>query len=247
MAIAKPSRPAWHPATGSPRRTTAERAGLTASSVVDAAMAVIDDEGVEAFTMRRLADRLGVYPAALYWHAKNKPVLIAEACERVIAETRLPEVEGNTWDEWLREMARAWRRNIRRHPNFGPILSSQLQVNPASLPFAESVLAALGRGGFRREKLRDSYNLIMGAVFGFIDREVAVTPPDKDESWADGFRERLHGIDPVAYPNVAGNMEFLEGESFMFRWEPGDVRPLDESFEFMLDTVLSGLRAMPRE
>jgi AcrR family transcriptional regulator len=101
------------------RRSAQQRAPLTRAQVVTEALAAIDADGVDALTMRKLADRLGVYPTAVYWHAGNKAALLAAVCEHVLAGLELPPVhDGTDWQEWIRAMARAARATLHAPTSF---------------------------------------------------------------------------------------------------------------------------------
>ena len=228
-------------------RGTAAPPPLTRRQIVAEALAFVDAEGVDALTMRRLADRLGVYPTAVYWHAGSKATLLAAVCERALADMELPPVDTERWQDWLRAMARSARVALHTHPNIVPVLAAQLQVTTSSFPLAESVLTVLEGAGFHGERLTDAYNTTIGFLFGFLFGELSAEPPEADENWTSAFRRRLDAVDPATAPTLAANLPTLAGKAFMLRWESGQHRPMDSGFEMALEVLLAGLAAvLPR-
>jgi TetR/AcrR family tetracycline transcriptional repressor len=219
---------------------------LTRREVVDEALAFVDAEGVDALTMRKLADRLGVYPTAVYWHAGSKAALLAAVCERAFADIQLPPADAERWQDWLRAMARSARTTLHAHPNIVPIMSSQLQVTTSSFPLAESVLTVLEGAGFHGEQLTDAYNTVIGCLFGFLFGELSAEPPEAERDWTAAFRRRLESVDPAVAPTLAANLPTLAGNAFMLRWESGRQRPMQSGFEMALDVLVAGLEAVLR-
>src|SRR3954466_15873407 len=86
--------------------------------VVKAALALLDEVGLDGLTMRRLAAELGVQNPALYWHFKNKQDLLNQMAETMLAEAyagvTLPDA-NTPWDEWLAGLARAFRGALLSH------------------------------------------------------------------------------------------------------------------------------------
>lgn len=230
--------------SGAPRGVPAAPPPLTRRQVVAEALAFVDVEGVDALTMRRLADRLGVYPTAVYWHAGNKASLLAAVCERALADMELPPVDTERWQDWLRAMARSARAALHMHPNIVPVMASQLQVTTSSFPLAESVLRVLEGAGFHGERLTDAYNTTIGFLFGFVFGELSAAPPEADEGWTSDFRRQLDAIDPSTAPTLAANLPTIAGNAFMLRWESGQHRPMDGAFEMALEVLVSGLSAV---
>src|SRR5205085_4540353 len=92
------------------------RERLTRARVVDAALRLMDAEGLEAVSMRRLGRELGVEAMSLYNHVRDKDDLLESICEQVMAEFAFPE-PAEDWVETGRRAARSWRRLLKDHPN----------------------------------------------------------------------------------------------------------------------------------
>lgn len=82
---------------------------LTPAVVVEAALELLDEVGLDALSMRRIAAKLGVQNPALYWHFRNKQVLLDEMCRVMLEPTLGPPNEGETWQEWLTRRAHLFR------------------------------------------------------------------------------------------------------------------------------------------
>ncbi len=97
---ALPEPPWWEvPKRGEPRAT------LSREAIVDAAMDVLDNNGLDGLSMRRVAETLGTGPASLYWHVADKEQLIHLILDRVMGEIELPEPDQSRWEEQIREFA----------------------------------------------------------------------------------------------------------------------------------------------
>lgn len=236
MTTAKPSR------KGS-REKTGKRSALTRGDVIVATIALIDEAGIDGFTMRALADRLDVYPTALYWHAGSKSELLAAASSRVLDEVLLPDEHRMAWGEWINEVGHRCRAALHRHPEIAMIAGSQMVVTATAMPMVERLLGVLERAGFRETDLLDAYNTVIGYILGWTTLELSAEPAGVTEAWREEFSGRMRDLDPNAYPVVARNRETVENNAFMVRYESGRTRPMDRSFAAGLDAVLRGLAA----
>src|SRR4051794_16987037 len=102
---------------GSAKRSSGRRPSLTRDQILVASLAIVDENGLDALTMREVADRLGVYPNAVYWHMGSRSGLIGAVSTKVFDEIRLPDQRDVTWQDWIGAMAREVRQAMRRHPN----------------------------------------------------------------------------------------------------------------------------------
>lgn len=223
-----------------PERSPA-RQPLTRSEVVDAAITIIDSQGIDALSMRGLAQELGVYPSAIYWHAGNKAQLLSLVYQRLMQQLELPDLQSMEWDEWVLAMARAVRDEFGKHPDLAGRYGSQLQVTSSGLEFAEQVLRVLSQGGFSDGQLPLAYNTIMSAVFGWMSGEYAIEPADAEEEWQNYLEKHVsEGITKL--PTINRYRSELLNRSFSLRWESGQKAPLTESFEFNMRVVIEGLK-----
>jgi TetR/AcrR family transcriptional regulator, tetracycline repressor protein len=93
-----------------------------------AALAIIDAEGLEAFSIRRLAEELGVNGTSLYHHFANKEEILVGAAELALADVRTPDTTEQTWQTWLPENTRMLRKAMVAHPALVPIIVRKGQL-----------------------------------------------------------------------------------------------------------------------
>ncbi len=216
---------------------------LTPDQVIEAGLDLLDEVGISSFSTRALAERLGTYPATLYWHVGNRSRLLGAIVDRVLSELELLDPGSVSWQQWLRHGAREYRRVLHRHPNLGPLVGSQLTVSVPAIGLVETILAVLDGAGFGGEALADAYNTYVGSLVGWVSVELCANPPDAEQEWYDEFAEAVHALEPDSFPVIASNREHLADAIFVLRWHGGAERPLDRSFEFALAAWIKGLDA----
>src|SRR5215831_357457 len=105
--------------TGSEDRS--ERSALDRDRVVRVALDLLDEVGLDDLTMRRLAERLGVTAASLYWYVRNKDELLELLADAIAAEISLPDPRS-PWRTALESLARTFRQVVRRHRDAARVL-----------------------------------------------------------------------------------------------------------------------------
>ena len=226
-------------------RPPASEAKLSREVVVDAAIDLIERDGLAAFSMRSLARDLGVRPNAVYWHVADREALLGEVAEAVLAGVRLPD-ERLPWEVWFCEYARSYRRTLHAHPRLVPLINSTLASNTVSgLRIVEAFLAKLEEEGFEGSRLVDAFTVALGALVGFVGLELA-PPPETDDSWSLPLRAELDHVDADRLPTVARHRDLLVNRAFVTRWVSGDAAPLDSGFEALLRVLLAGLDDLRR-
>lgn len=214
---------------------------LSKARVVAAALAVIDSAGLEAFSIRSLAQSLGVYPTALYWYVPNRNALLAEVVKQALEDV-VPPASSGDWRLWLKDLFRRYRQAVRRHPNLAALMGAQMVSNAGVEPvLPECVLGVLSRAGFNDDQLVHAFNTVIATMAGFVTLEFGPAPADDDGSWAQAFHRSLHAIDATRFPLLARNMPRLENRAFITRWQNGVEAPLDDSFELFIDVAVRGL------
>ncbi len=224
-------------------RKKPDRRPLSHQDIVDAALKLIDSEGLENLTMRSLAHTMGVYPATLYWHAGSKAELIAAAAGRVFDEVVLPDEHQTGWEEWLEKVANRCRVAMHRHPEIARIAGSQMVVSTTALPMVERIVGVLERTGFTGPALVHAYNALTGFILGWTTLELSAEPSGVDISWKDEFAGQLHALDANAYPSLKRNMKRMDNHAFMTRYDSGRTHPMDDSFQAALKILVAGLRS----
>lgn len=107
---------------------------------------MIDAEGLEGFSIRRLADRLGIRGASLYHHFKDKDEILDGVATVALAELRPGADDSTDWIDWLMEMARSYRRALLAHPNLLPLIFGRYnrRAGSATYDYATRRLTAAG-------------------------------------------------------------------------------------------------------
>lgn len=214
---------------------SAER--LTRQTVIDKAIALADGEGLEALTIRRLAQELGVTPMALYWHFKNKDLLLQGVADHLMAEVT-PEFDpAAPWNVRLRAMAEALLRVMRRHPSMCGILALiEEQEVPSFTRATEVALGLLRQAGFTLEEgyFISSYLLKgVAAMVGNDPRCPRGMNPREAAEWRRQRRLALESLPPDRFPCM---VEFAK----VYEREPDE----EYYYTFGLDLLMSGVEAM---
>lgn len=229
-----------------PKQPVINRAhvGLSRSAVVEAALALIDEAGLEDFSVRALAKRLGVYPTALHWHAGSRSELLGLVVTHVAASVPVPD--DREWEPFVRGLAEAFRDTLHAHPSVAPAFTTLLLSATPELPAVDALLDRLERAGLRDQALVDAYNAVTGAVVGFIGVELATVPVDDRGRWREQFRDTLDRVDAERFPALARNLPMLRNRAFMTRWDGGREAPMSSAWRALLDMVVEGLRVRLR-
>src|SRR5438477_1920617 len=95
---------------------------ISRRSVVEAALRIIDEEGADALSMRRLARELNVTGPSFYYHYSDKSEILDDVTRVALGDTPLPDPSDSDWRKWIEESGRAYARALRAHPNILPLL-----------------------------------------------------------------------------------------------------------------------------
>lgn len=213
----------------------APRGTLTRDRVVDAALALADEVGLEALTIRALAARLGVKPMAIYHHVANKDEILDAVVDRVFAEIELP-LPGEPWREEMRRRAASARSVLTRHAwSIGLLESRGTAQRPATLRHHDAIIGTLRRAGFPIDLTAHAFALLDSYVYGFVLQEVtlpATAPRELPEEVAAMVQMLAGG----GYPHLAE----LAAQHFLL---PGYdfADEFDRGLELVLDAVESQL------
>jgi TetR/AcrR family tetracycline transcriptional repressor len=143
------------------------RATLTAEAIVNAALAFIDEQGLEQLSMRKLGARLGVEAMTLYHHVPSKEALLDRLVERVIIRADFLEADQTLgWRERLERFARRYRAILTERPNLVPLIATRPVRSPEAMRHLASGGAALMRAGFTLEQCFHIGNSLAMLVIG---------------------------------------------------------------------------------
>ncbi|KRF45064.1 AcrR family transcriptional regulator [Terrabacter sp. Soil811] len=163
------------------RRPTevANRAPLNAERTLQVALAIADNEGLEAATMRRLARELGVEAASLYHHVNGKNQILDGLVEAVAAEIERP-MPSTDWRTAISERAVNTRAVLRRHPWAVSLMASRTSPGPATLGLLETGIRCFREDGFSVLQAAHAISVVDSYVHGFVLQEVNL--PFRNES-----------------------------------------------------------------
>ena len=217
---------------------------LNPGTIIAAALALIDERGAAAFSLRDVARRLGVFPTALYWHVPGRNALLAEVAAHALRDI-VPDIPSASWQAWLRGLFRRYRAAVHRHPNLAPLIGAQLVSNDGvDARMIDGILEALTHAGYVDADIVDAYNVVIATMCGFVTMELAPLPAEDPRGWATALRRRVRAIGTMSsldHPSLNRHLPALANRAFILRWQNGTKMPLDRSFEAFIDCVIRGL------
>jgi AcrR family transcriptional regulator len=210
-----------------------KRIPLSRERLLRGAIAIADAAGIEALTMRSLAQELGVKPMTLYHHVANKGEILDGIVDVVFSEIELPPADAD-WRSAIRHRAVSARRVLARHPWAIPLMESRTNPGPATLRQHDSMIGTLRRAGFTMQMTGHAYSLLDSYVYGFALQEAAL-PFDSPETVSDRTDAILVQFSSERYPNLA---QFATEHVLQPGYDHGD------EFEFGLGFILDGLNKL---
>lgn len=211
----------------------APRNTINREILVEKATEIADKVGLAGFSIRVLADSLGVKPMAVYTHVKNKDELLTLIVDQVFASIYAPQ-PGENWEAELTRAANSKRAALLQHPWALAVMESRRDPGPYSMKHHEAVLATLKTSGASLSAIAHGYALFDAYIFGFVYQEIMLTHVGLDEE----TEEVAEGLDLAEYPTMA---EFVKdhalapGYQFAHSWQPG------------LDTILAGIKRFSQQ
>lgn len=158
-------------------RVQGKHAGLTRDQVLEAAVRLVDRDGVASLSMRRLAAELDVEAMTLYHHVRNKQGLEDAIVEYVLAESLEPPRESATWQEVVATHADELHRGLTRHPGSVILFASRPAVTTRTLTIVETLLRVLRDAGFAP---RTALHLVYAVAAAVVGQHLAyATAPDQ--------------------------------------------------------------------
>lgn len=209
-----------------------KRAQLTRERVIEGALELADQIGIEAFTMRRLAEALGVSPMTIYHYVSGKDEIIDSLVDAVFAEIELPPRDIE-WKPAIRRRCVSARLVLNRHPWAPPLMESRTSPGPATLRHHDEVLGCFRRGGLSIQMTAHAYAILDSFLYGFALEE-ANLPSGGGEGIGDLADEFLAAFPADEYP-------YLMELTTQHVSQPG--YSFANSFDFGLDLIIDGLDA----
>ncbi|BCO49777.1 TetR/AcrR family transcriptional regulator [Mycobacterium avium subsp. hominissuis] len=195
---------------------------ISRRKVLETALAIIDEDGLEGLSIRRLADALGVNGASLYHHFDNKDEILIGAAEFALSDVRAPEESDDHWRHWLPENARKLRAALLKHPALVPLIVGKrsLGMGARMLDTSAQRLVEEGVPGAAVMPLLDALELF--AIGSALHETQGYTP------------ESRHDIDADQYPALAKALS-ERGLSF------------DEIYDLVTNSILDAIDTAVKE
>ncbi|CAL9365161.1 TetR/AcrR family transcriptional regulator [Streptomyces sp. enrichment culture] len=216
------------PARGRPARLNRDR-------TVRTALDLLNESGLDALTMRRLADAMGVQAGALYRYFATKQELLTAMAEHMVggvADAAGPAGDGD-WGEGVTRLARALRTALLAHRDGARVYAGTHSTGPNTLGFADGLIGVLRAAGFSDgEAARALYTVANFTVGHTLEEQAALRPEDGGPTNAGALRDAV--VEAGSYPHLAATLPVLTSTDFTAH------------FEFGLRLLLDGLRAARR-
>jgi AcrR family transcriptional regulator len=217
------------------KQTETPRKRLSTARVLQAAIALADQTGLRAFSMRGLAQELGVVPMALYKHVANKDELLDAIVDIVFSEIDAPSGEQD-WRSALRRRAVSAREALKRHPWAIGLMEAR-HPGPANLRLHDAVMGCLREAGFSFQGAIHAYSVQDAYIYGFAlqEQDLAFETPESAGKAAQRRAEAIGALD--GYPYLAEVVTRL----------PETGYDADVEFAWGLDLILNGLDQLRHE
>jgi TetR/AcrR family tetracycline transcriptional repressor len=151
---------------------------VTRELMIDTALRLLDEVGLDGLTVRRLATELGVKSPSLYWHVRTKQELLDGMADAIIQAAGMgPPLDDESWQEWLTRRARSYRREVLAHRDGARIVATAAWLSPATIRTFDEELSAMVRRGFTPALALHTIAAISRYVTGFVLQEQAARPP----------------------------------------------------------------------
>ena len=166
----------------------ASRRPLSGQAIVEAAVRLVDREGLPSLTMRRLGNELQVEAMSLYGYFSTKEEILNEMVDLLFREVAVPP-DNPDWEQFSRELFSSFRRSLLSHPNAVPLLVTR---SPRSLPALapiEASLRSLRQAGFDPPTALDGYRVLMSFTVGYLLQEASRSDDSNadPDNWGTGF------------------------------------------------------------
>jgi TetR/AcrR family transcriptional regulator, tetracycline repressor protein len=216
---------------------TRPRGSLTREEIIKEALALLEQQGLGALSMRRLADRLRVAPNALYTHVRGKADLIDGLIDQVYAGLTPNLDPAGDWTQQLTTLSQDVRAHLLAHPAVVPFALQQPGLGPHSLRLGEAIYNVLRPAGFSDQAVVGTVYALLTYILGFVALEVprAGTDPQTSDEFVRRMWAFFAALPPGEFPHTVELAAQLARIS------------TDDQFEFGIRTFLAGLNAQQPE
>jgi AcrR family transcriptional regulator len=200
---------------------------------------VLDAEGLDAVTMRRVADELGTGPASLYAHVEDKDEMVAAVLDRIVSEVDVPDpIDPDHWQDQLKAIMRSVRATYGRHRDIARASLGNVPTGEGTLPLMDTMVGILLAGGISPRVASLSVDILSLYVTATAFEESLESFPAADDASSTQFHEELKNffasLPADRFPHLVAMAEPLTS---------GDG---DHRFEFGLDLLVRGIASTAR-
>ncbi|MET9386582.1 TetR/AcrR family transcriptional regulator [Streptomyces sp. NPDC002928] len=233
--------------------------GLDRDRITAVTVRLLDAEGLDRFSMRRLATELNVTAMSVYWYVDTKDDLLELALDAAFGELRLPDPDATgaadvadfadaadgavDWRDQLRTLATEYRALLVRHPWVSPLAGRYLNIGPNSLAFSRLVQRVVRRTGLPAHGVTGAISAVFQFVYGYgtIEGHFFARVADAGVTPDDYFQQAMSAV--TESPDTA---EVIQESKDIMAARGGDTvaEMLDRDFTFALDLLVAGIEAM---
>ncbi len=212
--------------------STEPRVPLTRADVLQAAVALADEGGVAALSMRKLAEKLGVKAMSLYHHVANKDEVLDGMVDAVFSEIALP-IDKIDWKTAMRQRAFSARAALLRHRWAVGLLDSRANPGPATLNHHDAVIGTLRGTGFSVAGAAHAFSVLDSYIYGFVLQELSLPFETSAE---------LGEVAEAILEQAATDYPHLTELTTQHALKPGYA--FANEFDFGLELILDGLERL---
>ena len=224
------------PAPGFRGARKPRRRALTREAIVDAAIEVLDEGGIDGMNMRAVAERLGTGPASLYAHVSGKDELLQLIIEKLCGDIPLPEIGAGTWQDQLKDAVRAMRRMFSEHKDLARASLGNIPTGPNALRYVNALLGVLRDAGLPDQVIAYAVDILpLYATATAYEESLysAKDMPDEGEAFIAELRRYFSSLPADRFPHIVALAVPLTTN------DSPDAR-----FEFGLDALVRGIETM---
>ncbi|MEW2525327.1 TetR/AcrR family transcriptional regulator [Streptomyces sp. NPDC047071] len=219
--------------------------GLDRDRITEATVRLLDAEGLAKFSMRRLAAELEVTAMSLYWYVDTKDDLLELALDSVCAEVRLPDTTTDpvAWRAQLRDLARAYRALLIRHPWVSPLVGQFLNIGPNWLRYSLAVQQAVRNTGLAPQQRNGAIAAVFQFVYGYgtMEGHFIARCNEAGMTLEEYFRDAVGTVNE----EMPGNETIRSARELMnSRTEATVVEMWERDFETALDLLIAGIEGL---
>ncbi|MFF1796935.1 TetR/AcrR family transcriptional regulator [Kitasatospora sp. NPDC086009] len=228
MTSAAP-RPSWPAHWREKEKAPARRQPLSRERIVEAALRIVDAEGMDALSMRRVGQELDTGAASLYAHIGGKEELVEQVLDLAYSEIELEEPDAADWQEQIKRLMRRSRDALLAHRDLArAAVVANVPTTPHAMDIAESMLGILRAGGLDEQTAAYGVD-VLGLYTTATTFEASTRGGGNSQDYTDQVREYFGTIPADRYPMITSMAAALTRNVG------------DERFEFGLDILVAGL------